>query len=264
MHPGAMGAVLAGEASVPVMWASEGRSHQTAERAGAYGLVDQGSLFDLVASSEILISVCPPHAAVDVARQVERVGFDGIYVDANAIAPATVREIATRFERFVDGGIIGPPPTEAGLTRMYLAGEDAAAVAALWSGSKLDARVLGREIGSASALKVAYAGWTKGSTALLLAVRAYAEANGLGDELIAEWDVSIPGLADRASGTASRIGRKAWRFEGEMAEIAAAMEAVGLPGGFHDAAREIYHRLSDLKGTERSSVEDVNRKILRP
>jgi 3-hydroxyisobutyrate dehydrogenase-like beta-hydroxyacid dehydrogenase len=262
IHPGAMGAVLAGEASGPVMWASEGRSHQTVERAAAYGLVDQGSLDDLVAHAEILISVCPPHAAVEVAKQVDGLGFDGIYVDANAIAPATVRQIATRFDRFVDGGIVGPPPTEAGLARLYLAGADADTVAALWNGSNLDARVMGGEIGSASALKAAYAGWTKGSTALLLAVRAYAEANGVGDELIAEWETSIPGLAERAEGSASRVGRKAWRFEGEMAEIAAAMQAAGLPEGFHDAAREIFHRLSDLKGIERSSVEDVNRRIL--
>jgi 3-hydroxyisobutyrate dehydrogenase-like beta-hydroxyacid dehydrogenase len=262
LHPGAMGAVLAGEASVPVTWASEGRSSETAERASRYGLVDHVSLEDLVASSEILISVCPPHAAVDVATQVEQLGFDGIYVDANAVAPTTVREIAARFERFVDGGIIGPPPTEAGATRLYLAGADAATVAALWSGSNVDARILDGDIGSASALKAAYAGWTKGSAALLLAVRAYAEAHGLGDELIAEWETSLPGLADRASGTANRIGRKAWRFEGEMAEIAAAMGTVGLPEGFHEAAREIYHRLSDLKGFERSSIEDVNRRIL--
>ena len=262
LHPGAMGSVLAGEASVSVKWASEGRSPETKERAAAHGLVDSGSVSDLVAASDILVSVCPPHAAMDVAMQVERLGFEGIYVDANAIAPATVREIATRFDRFVDGGIVGPPPTEPGLARLYLVGPDAGTVAALWDGSNLDPRMLDGAIGSASALKAAYAGWTKGSAALLLAVRAYAEANGLGEEIVAEWETSIPGLADRAEGTASRIGRKAWRFEGEMAEIAAAMEDVGLPGGFHEAAREIYRRLSDLKGVEEQSVEDVNRRIL--
>lgn len=262
LHPGAMGAVLAGEASVPVMWASEGRSPETSERATTGGLVDTGSVSDLVAASDMLISVCPPHAAADVAVQVERLGFEGIYVDANAIAPSTVRAIATRFDRFVDGGIVGPPPTEPGLSRLYLAGPEAGTVAALWDRSNLDTRVLDGSIGSASALKAAYAGWTKGSAALLLAVRAYAEANGLGDEIIAEWETSIPGLADRAVGTARRIGRKAWRFEGEMAEIAVAMEDAGLPGGFHDAAREIYHRLSDLKGVEEQSVEDVNRRLL--
>jgi len=262
LHPGAMGAVIAGEARIPVMWASEGRSPQTVERAGRYRLVDRGSVEGLVAGSELLISVCPPHAAVDVATQVEQLGFDGIYVDANAVAPATVREIATRFERFVDGGIIGPPPIEAGFARLYLAGGDAATVAALWEGSNLDARVLDGDIGAASALKVAYAGWTKGSTALLLAMRAYAEANDLGEEIVAEWETSIPGLAERVEGTAGRIGLKAWRFEGEMAEIAAAMGAVGLPEGFHDAARDVYQRLSDLEGAELASVDGVNQRLL--
>jgi 3-hydroxyisobutyrate dehydrogenase-like beta-hydroxyacid dehydrogenase len=262
LHPGAMGAVLAGEAAVPVMWASDGRSAATVERAERHLLVDRVSLADLVAESEILISVCPPHAAVDVADQVKGLGFRGIYVDANAIAPETVQAIAAGFGRFVDGGIVGPPPTEPGLARMYLAGPDAAAVAALWDGSSLEARVLDGDIGSASALKVAYAGWTKGSTALLLAVRAYAEAHGLGDEIVAEWETSIPGLVERVEGTAGRIGNKAWRFEGEMSQIAAAMQSVGLPEGFHDAAREVYHRLSNLKDVEESSVEDVNELLL--
>jgi 3-hydroxyisobutyrate dehydrogenase-like beta-hydroxyacid dehydrogenase len=262
LHPGAMGAVLAGEASATALWASEDRSRETIGRARRHGLVDSGSMPDLVAASDMLISVCPPHAAVDVAEQVADLGFEGIYVDANAVAPATVRDVATRFARFVDGGIVGPPPTEPGLTRFYLAGPEAETVAAVWHGSNLDARVLEGGIGSASALKAAYAGWTKGSTALLLAVRAYAEANGLGESIVAEWETSIPGLADRADATARRIGRKAWRFEGEMAEIATAMQHAGLPGGFHDAAREIYHRLSDLRGGEEQSVEEVNRRLL--
>ena len=262
LHPGAMGAVLAGQASTPVLWASDSRSWETRERATEYGLVDTRSIPDLVAASDLLVSVCPPHAAFDVAAQVQRLGFEGIYVDANAIAPASVREIATRFDRFVDGGIVGPPPTEPGLTRLYLAGPDAAVVAALWGGSNVDVRILNGVAGSASALKAAYAGWTKGSAALLLAVRAYAEANDLGDEIMAEWETSIPGLAGRADATAGRIGRKAWRFEGEMSEIAAAMEDVGLPGGFHEGAREVYQRLSDLKDVEEQSVEDVNRRLL--
>lgn len=262
LHPGAMGAVLAGVAVVPVMWSSEGRSAETVERANTHGLVDQGSLADLVAAADMLISVCPPHAAMDVATQVERLGFDGLYVDANAVAPATVRSIADRFDRFVDGGIVGGPPNEPGETRLYLAGPEADVVAGLFADTTLDARVLDGGIGAASALKAAYAGWTKGSTALLLAVRAYAEANDVGEDLVAEWEMSIPGLADRVERTAGRIGQKAWRFEGEMAEIAQAMEAVGLPSGFHDAAREIYCRLADLRGSEGATIGDVNRRLL--
>ena len=206
LHPGAMGAVLAVEAAVPVMWASEGRSPATKDRAAAHGLVDSGSVSDLVATSDMLISVCPPHAAMDVAMQVERLGFEGIYIDANAIAPTTVRDIATCFDRFVDGGIVGPPPTEPGLARLYLAGPYGATVAALWEGSNLDARVLSGAIGSASALKAAYAGWTKGSAALLLAVRAYAKPTG--------W-VRKSLLSGRRRSRASQNGPKARQAESD-------------------------------------------------
>jgi 3-hydroxyisobutyrate dehydrogenase-like beta-hydroxyacid dehydrogenase len=189
---------------------------------------------------------------------VIRIGFDGIFVDANAVSPETVREIAAPFGHFVDGGIIGSPPRKAGTTRLYLAGPEAPTVASLWEGSNLEARVLPGSVGSASAMKVAYAGWTKGSAALLLSVRAYAEANGLGADIVAEWEASIPGLAERADSVARTISRKAWRFEGEMAEISKAMEDAGMPGGFHAAAGEIYRRLAHLEGEDVMSVDQVN------
>jgi 3-hydroxyisobutyrate dehydrogenase-like beta-hydroxyacid dehydrogenase len=268
LHPGDMGSTI-GAAAVStghkVHWAAAGRSPATRQRADQAGLISVNTLADICDVADVIISVCPPHGAVALATQVAACGFSGQYLDANAISPARSEEVHKALGNdidYIDGGIIGPPPTEAGLARLYLAGGDAATVAALWEGSNLDARVLDGDVGSASAFKVAYAGWTKGSTALLLAIRAYAEANGLDEEIVAEWEISIPGLADRAEDTAGRIGRKAWRFEGEMAEIAAAMGSVGLPEGFHDAAREVYHRLSDLKGVERASIDDVNRRLL--
>ncbi len=258
LHPGAMGSVLAGCAHAPVLWASDGRSAATSERAAAHGLVDVVAVSELVTACDVLVSICPPHAAVDVAKQVADRDFEGIYLDANAIAPQTSREISTMFDRYVDGGIIGGPPTEPGFTRMYVAGADASEIARLWAGSNLDVRVLEADIGAASALKAAYAGWTKGSAALLLAVRAYAEANGLGEDLMAEWGISIPDLVDRVERTATSIGRKAWRFEGEMVEIAKAMEEVGLPAGFHKAAAEVYAKLSGLKDERDGTIHDVS------
>lgn len=257
LHPGAMGSALAGAISRPVAWASEGRSEDTTRRAQLCGLVDVGSLDSLVDSTDIVISVCPPHAAVDVAVAVSARGFTGIYVDANAVSPDTVGLIAERFDRFVDGGIIGPPPEQAGSTRLYLAGPDAPSVAELWAGSVVDAVVLDGTIGSASALKMAFAGWTKGSAALLMAVRAYAEAAGVSRALVAEWADSIPGLEDKVTRSAERTGPKAWRFAGEMEEIAQSMEAVGLPSGFHTAAARIYASLADLKGEIEPSLDEV-------
>lgn len=245
LHPGAMGAVLAGAARVEAWWAAAGRSPETRRRAGEHGLVEAGSLSELVAQCDVLLSVVPPHAARSVAETVAAAGFDGIYVDANAIAPATTRQIGARFERFVDGGIVGPPPHRPGTTRLYLCGEEAQAVASLWADTGVDARVLAGSIGAASALKVAYAGWTKGSAALLLAMRRYAAATGVEDELVAEWARSIPDLPERADRTAAGVAPKAWRFVGEMEQIAAALADEGLLPGFHEAARDVYRTLAE-------------------
>ena len=126
LHPGEMGAVVAGalrERGETVLWASAGRSAATAERAEAAGLEDAGDIAEVCRRCEILLSICPPHAAVEVARAAS--GFTGIYVDANAIAPDTARAIAKLQPRLVDGGIVGPPPSRPGTTRLYLSGEEA-------------------------------------------------------------------------------------------------------------------------------------------
>jgi hypothetical protein len=126
-----------------------------------------------------------------------------------------------------------------GLTRLYLSGPRAAEVAALFGGTDLDARVVPPP-GSASAVKMAYASWTKGSAALLLAARALARAEGVESALLEEWGVSQPGLEKRWDGADAAAAAKGWRWVGEMEEIAAAMAAAGLPEGFHQAAAQIY------------------------
>lgn len=243
LHPGEMGAAV-GRAlrdnGIEVVWASAGRSDATVERAAAAGLADVGDVEAILHRADVVVSVVPPHAALDVAATVD--GFGGIYVDANAVSPETAREIAARVPRFVDGGIVGPPPREQGTTRLYLSGAEANGAAELFSGSVLDARVLSAEPGSASALKMAYAGWTKGSAALMLASLAAAEANGVGGALLAEWRASIPEAESRL-GSASRSAlKKGWRWIGEMEEIARTFAAADLPPGFHEAAAEIYRR----------------------
>src|SRR4029079_7662 len=154
-----------------VLWVSAGRSAATAQRAA--GFVDVGSLDGLVEGAKVILTACPPHAAADVAASVA--GSDALFVDANAISPATARAIATGSESFVDGGIVGPPPRKEGTTRLYLSGARAAEVAALFEGTAVDARVVSDEIGDASAVKMTYAAWTKGTAALLLAIRAVAD-----------------------------------------------------------------------------------------
>jgi hypothetical protein len=136
---------------------------------------------------------------------------------------------------------------QAGTTRLYLSGARAPEVAELFAKSMLDARSIGRDPGAASALKVAYASWTKGTDALLLAIRAYAAREGVDDALLEEWRISQPQLEKRCSQAAAVATPKAWRYVGEMEEIAEAFEAAGLPGGFHKAAAELCERLEAFK-----------------
>lgn len=254
LHPGDMGSVVgacAVAAGARVLWASEGRSAGSRERAAAAGLEDARTVGAVVAASDVIVSVCPPHAAIEVARDVAGRRFAGLFVDANAVAPGTAREIGAIVEAggatFVDGGLIGPPPRNAGSTRLYLSGREAKRAAALFESSALEAIAIGDGPGAASALKMTYAAYTKGSSALLMAIRALAASEGVDDALLAEWRRSQPDLPKRSEAAARDNARKAWRFVGEMEEIAAAFAAAGLPGGFHEAAAEIYARLADYK-----------------
>lgn len=266
LHPGEMGAAvgrcLTG-AGYEVLWASEGRGPQTAARARAAGLTDAGTPAEVADRADIIFSICPPHAALDVAWAVQ--GFGGLFIDANAISPATAREVALMVEEggatYIDGGIIGlPPPASAtgGGTRLYLSGGEADAVRGLFDGTAVDARVIRGGTWAASTVKMAYAAWTKGSAALLLAARALARAEGVEGALLAEWALSQPSLADRSHGAASSATAKGWRWVAEMEEIAASMAAAGLPDGFHQAAAEIFRR-SPRAQPDSGSGEAVDR-----
>jgi hypothetical protein len=231
LHPGEMGAAV-GNALVAagheVLWASAGRSDATRARAGAFE--DAGTVGELAARSEVVVSVVPPHAALDVAAGVAP--FGGLYVDANAIAPETARTIGAVFTRFVDGGIVGGPPAP----RVYVSGAEAALVARLFEGSPIEAIV----VADGSALKAAYAAWTKVTAALLLAIDEYARRTGVADALRAEWERSLPELPaalDRALQTREAKGR---RFAGEMEQAALAFADEDLPPGFHEAAAALY------------------------
>lgn len=254
LHPGEMGSAVGAAAravSARVVWASEGRSSASRDRAVRSNLEDVGTLDNLVAESNCVLSICPPDRALEVARAVAARRFQRIYVDANATSPATARRIAAVIEAaggtFVDAGIVGPPPAKRGTTRLYLAGQSAAAIATLFDGSPLEAIAMNGDIGSASALKMAYAAWTKGSAALLIAIRALAIAEGVERELIGEWLRSIPDLPSRSEVAVTNNARKAWRFVGEMAEIAGTFRDAGLPDGFSVASEEIYRKLAGYK-----------------
>jgi 3-hydroxyisobutyrate dehydrogenase-like beta-hydroxyacid dehydrogenase len=250
LHPGEMGAAVGGclvSVGHEVLWDPAGRSRATTGRALAAELT--GVKFDrLIANSSVIFSICPPHAALDVAHQVAAAGYTGCYVDANAVSVATAQQVAAVVTAagasYVDGGIIGLPPETAGHTRLYLSGPRASEVRVLFNRSPLDARIAEGPPYAASSVKMAYAAWTKGISALLLAARALARAGGVERTLLAEWQLSQPGLAAQSERTAMAAAAKGWRWIGEMEEIAASMGAAGLPEGFHEAAAELFDRAS--------------------
>ena len=254
LHPGNMGATIGAAAATSgarVIWVSHQRSQATQERAKRAGLVDVKNLADAVRESEVILSVCPPDAALELARKVAEHNFKGIYVDANAVSRATAEEIGRTVTKsgasFVDGGIIGAPVKQAGTTRLYLSGSRAPEVAELFSASMLNARAIGPNPGAASALKVVYAAWTKCTDGLVLAIRALAAIEGVDQALSEEWSISQPDLTRKSTRAAAVATPKAWRYVGEMKEIAASFAAAGLTPGFHDAAADIWERLAPFK-----------------
>jgi len=264
LHPGEMGVSLAAtvlRGGHRALWASDGRGAATRARAAENGLNDVGTVGALCTRSDVVVSICPPHAAEAVAAVVADAGFRGLFVDANAIAPARMVSIGRRLAEAgidaVDGGVIGGPAWTPG-TRLVLSGARAGEVAGAFAAGPLETEVLGPELGTASALKMAYASVTKGTTALLAAALAAAEGHGVGEALLRQWALDAPGSDAERALRVRRVTRKAWRFAGEMEEIAVTFEAAGVPGGFHRAAAELFRRLAGFKDAEKlPEVEDV-------
>jgi 3-hydroxyisobutyrate dehydrogenase-like beta-hydroxyacid dehydrogenase len=252
LHPGMMGAAV-GSALKPVagavIWAAAGRSITTSRRAELADLVSVPDVAELARRADLVVSVCPPDAARDVAAQVAAAIADRadppLYLDANAVAPETVRAIGELLgpERVVDGSIIGPPPWEPGHTVLWLSGTAAGPVAELFAGSPFGTRVIGPELGTASALKACFALQSKALPMIWLAMAAAADGYGVREQLRAELERmgADPSLLDRPE---PKVARNAWRWSGEMDEAALALLAVDVPDGFSRAAAEMYRRLA--------------------
>jgi len=269
MHPGEMGVTVglaAQNSGGQVFWASEDRSSATRARAEKIHLQDTGSLAELCQVCSTLICVCPPSAAASVARQVASLGFRGSYIDANAVSPQHSRQIGDILEgagiSYIDGSIIGPPAWKARTTRIYLSGAGAASTASFFSAGPLTAIVMGDSVGQASALKMCYAAYTKGTSALLCAILAASEALQVRQELFSEWSHFGSNFVEQTTSRVQRVTAKAWRFEGEMHEIASTFDTVGLPAGFHLAAAQIYSRISGYKDLPLPELEQVLSSLL--
>jgi 3-hydroxyisobutyrate dehydrogenase-like beta-hydroxyacid dehydrogenase len=221
-----MGAVVGRAVLGEVLWAGEGRSRATRRRAADFE--DVGSLAELVGASDVVLSICPPAIAEEVAEHVFAIGFEGIFVDANAISPARMLRIA-QLGRVVDGSIIAAKGVN-----LYLAGEHADEVARLF-GEGVNATPIGERMGAASALKMAFGGWNKIGIALAAEAHALARAYDVSKWLEAEGvpEDRLPRVADRA-----------WRWAPEMDEVAEACADLELPDGIARGAADFYRFLA--------------------
>lgn len=270
VHPGQMGVSIGAalvQAGHVVHWASEHRSASTLRRANEAGLQDVVTLGALCRKCAVVFSVCPPDQAKTVAGLLSEEGFSGVYVDCNAVSPATSHEVGASFSTgtdYVDAGIIGPPANSANTTRLYLSGSKAADIAVLFDKTVVEAKVIGTDAGAASALKMAYAGWTKGSAALLLTQFALAKQQNVEMALLDEWGLSLPELANTLQNAAFANAPKAWRFVGEMNEIADSLEQANLPREWFDGAAASYNRMVQFKNRTDADLDGVIAALLSP
>jgi 3-hydroxyisobutyrate dehydrogenase-like beta-hydroxyacid dehydrogenase len=277
LSPGDMGHTIGGVLhanGVRVLTYLGDRSERTKALAAQAGMEDTPSLDDLVGEVEILLSVLVPARATavadEVAAAIERAGAGLLYVDCNAIAPATVEQIGARIlaagGRFADAGIVGPPPRKPGTTRFYASGPGAGEFAEL-SAAGLDVRVIGDRIGQASGLKMCYAALTKGLIALGTELLVAAHLMGLDDALRDEQRESIPDVLAWLESSLPGMPPKAFRWVGEMEEIAATFEALGMTPRMLLGAADMYrfveqtplgHETPETRDPSRDAYDVVN------
>lgn len=258
--PGMMGSVVAKrltENGIEVRTSLNGRSGATVARAKAAGMVDASDTE--IASSDIILSILPPGDALSLAQRLapalQAVPKKPIYVDCNALDPATVRRVADVVQQvgapFVDGGIIGPPPEpDSKNTRIYLSGPGAEKVAVLEQFG-LSMPIQPGSIGAASAMKMSYAGITKGFTALGAAMMLAATRAGTADALKAEMAISQPALLGWLTRQMPRMHSKAYRWVAEMEEISAFVGDDPAGAQFYQAAARLYERIAaDYEGSK--------------
>ncbi|SEF18988.1 NAD(P)-dependent oxidoreductase [Streptomyces sp. Ag109_O5-10] len=271
LHPGSMGAAVAACAATnanTVLWCEAGRSPATIARAERFALTGMATLTELLDRSDIVLSLCPPAAAEELAHEVAEHGFTGVYVEANAINPErTVRiaELLGSTAIVVDGGVIGSPPVGGKSPTLFLSGPTAAVteVDALFAGTDVQTGILGTEVGKASALKLSYASFQKTSRVLVALSVGLAHQHGVDQELLqvaARRSDSYLAEPEYIAKTAAR----AWRWGPEMEEVADALAAAGLPPEMLRAAASTLARWNDAKDDAELTLTDALDRLAQP
>lgn len=252
LHPGRMGAAIAAQVVTnghTVLWCPDGRSEATHRRAKNAGL-HPAALGELLADSDIILSICPPAVAEDIAIDVAKVGYHGIYVDANAISPTRLHRIAARLTEagaaVIDGCVFGPPPGGHPPARLYLAGAHSARrqVADLFTGTLAEPVHLGDQLGQASALKMAFACYQKASRTLAALAHALADDLDVTEALLAEAQRMPRDILTNRDYLPS-VAARAWRWAPELREVADTLRAQHLPPDLALATADILQHWAD-------------------
>ncbi len=252
-----------------VITALASRSPRTAGLSRAGGLRDVGTLADVARAADLVLSILPPAQALrqaeDFAGAADGLTQKPVYVDCNAISPATAQEIGNIAAEsnlpFIDAGIIGLAPGKGTATRFYVSGTDTAAMESL-NGKGIEVIPMGPEVGKASAIKMVYAGLTKGTWTLHTAVLMAAEKLGVRQELTSEFAFSQKSTLAGMERLVPRLPADAGRWIGEMEEIAATFAEAGVTSGFHDGAAEVFRVLAQTPFAEETrETMDQNRTL---
>lgn len=272
LSPGDMGHAVGralGEHGLDVVTCLEGRSERTRMLARQGSFREVPTLKDLVTQADLVLSILVPAEAVNVARQVadalRATGASTPFADCNATAPQTAETMGAIITgaggRFIDGSIIGGPPGRGAPPRFYVSGAHRSLMTEL-DGMGIIVRPIGEAVGRASGIKMCYAAFTKGTTALSVALLTAAEAMGLSDDLHAELESSQPEAYKRMQGQIPRLPANAGRWIGEMEEIAATFDHVGVTPSFHRGAADVFKLLSQTSfAQETPETVDLSRTL---
>jgi len=250
-----------------VVAALDGRSERSRALARAAGLEDVGTLERMVAECDVILSIMNPAAAEDfagtAAMAIAQSARKPLFVDCNAVSPATVqamaREIAAAGGTLVDGGIIGPPPRGTAKPRLYVSGQDAARLTALET-PQLIVRVVGERVGEASALKMCYGAMTKGATALALELLIAARHLGVEESLERELLDTRREVYEWIIGALPVMPPKAYRWVPEMEQEAATFAEIGMTPRILQGAADMYAFVADTPlGRETPENRDRSR-----
>lgn len=267
---GEMGAAVGGrlgERGAEVRTSLVGRGTKTAERARRHGLVALDDDAQLLQDAAFVLSIVPPAEAVPLAQRLAAALAGSrakpVYVDCNAVSPATVAQAADAIERtgcaFVDAGIIGGPPRPGTPgPKFYACGAAAGRFAALRERG-LDVRVIEGKIGTASALKMAYGSITKGFTAIGAAAMLGATTAGVADLLKRELADSQPALKPWLDRQMPNMYAKAYRWVAEMEEVSGFVGESSPSSQMFEGVARLYEQLARSYEGDRRDVDALSK-----